>query len=609
MKNYKVVICFFLIGILVSSIAISPFALDNSLTIRFLFLSLFLAVTFFLIKKRSRNFLINVDVLLLTYFLFTVYSLLSFLWAINISESFFEIGKTILSFCVFVITYYLLKKEFTYFFTGILKISIGITFLVCFIVIWQWININNNTKDYLYMISGINGHKNLVSSFLFLLLSFLTIALLKFNNIWRILVVLAIIFNLFVIALLRTKAVWLGIGVGAFFIGIYYLKIKNITSIFAYRKNYLFLVGLMFCFNLFFFSIFQPLINVSLKEENQEVLKKINFLDQERLTIWSKTYDLSKQHYLIGVGLGNWQINYPKVGLNGLWRCEDLNVTFQRPHNDFLWILSELGIVGLNLYLFFIILIIFFLNKIIGISILKKASNSNALIVLAFIIGFLTISFFDFPKERIEHLIWINLLYAVAYFYIKKENELPSLFKFNWCSWQSNLAILIFLFFFYIGFLRQIGEYYTRKIYLAKNLKLNSEVIKFCSKAESFFYSIDPTSIPITWYSGNSYVLMGDYVNAQKDFIKAYHYNPYNRNVLNDLASCYVISNRLDLAKKYYSQAAIISPRFDESILNLTVLYINEQNYIKAQESLNSLKHNSDRRDVYQKLIDGKIKK
>ena len=71
----------------------------------------------------------------------------------------------------------------------------------------------------------------------------------------------------------------------------------------------------------------------------------------------------------------------------------------------------------------------------------------------------------------------------------------------------------------------------------------------------------------------------------------------------------YVITNRLDLAKKYYSQASIISPRFDESILNLTVLYINEQNYIKAQESLNSLKHNSDRRDNYQKLIDGKIKK
>ena len=182
MKNYKVVICFFLIGILVSSIAISPFALDNSLTIRFLFLSLFLAGTFFLIKARNPIFLINVDVLLLTYFLFTVYSLFSFLWAINISESFFEISKTILSFCVFVTTYYLLKKDFNYFFTGLLKISIGITFLVCFIVIWQWININNNTKDYLYMISGINGHKNLVSSFLFLLISFLKIALFYLNT-------------------------------------------------------------------------------------------------------------------------------------------------------------------------------------------------------------------------------------------------------------------------------------------------------------------------------------------------------------------------------------------------------------------------------------------
>ena len=96
----------------------------------------------------------------------------------------------------------------------------------------------------------------------------------------------------------------------------------------------------------------------------------------------------------------------------------------------------------------------------------KKATNSTALILLAFIMGFLTISFFDFPKERIEHLIWINLLYAVAYFYIKQQNELPSLSKFNWRLWQSNLSIFIFLFLFYIGFLRQIGEYYTRKVYL-----------------------------------------------------------------------------------------------------------------------------------------------
>lgn len=37
----------------------------------------------------------------------------------------------------------------------------------------------------------------------------------------------------------------------------------------------------------------------------------------------------------------------------------------------------------------------------------------------------------------------------------------------------------------------------------------------------------DPTSLPIKWYTGNSYALIGNYVQAKKDFIDAYSLNPY----------------------------------------------------------------------------------
>ena len=45
------------------------------------------------------------------------------------------------------------------------------------------------------------------------------------------------------------------------------------------------------------------------------------------------------------------------------------------------------------------------------------------------------------------------------------------------------------------------------------------------------------------------------------------------------------------------------SPQFDDLILNLIAIYIQQQNYKNTLECLNSLYHESERRDKYREVL------
>ncbi|MCB0304490.1 MAG: O-antigen ligase family protein, partial [Calditrichaeota bacterium] len=66
----------------------------------------------------------------------------------------------------------------------------------------------------------------------------------------------------------------------------------------------------------------------------------------ERLQLWEKTLQMVRDHPLLGVGIGNWKLFIPAYGSEGL-RSAGGAVNFVRPHNDFLWVLSESGLPAL----------------------------------------------------------------------------------------------------------------------------------------------------------------------------------------------------------------------------------------------------------------------
>ena len=72
----------------------------------------------------------------------------------------------------------------------------------------------------------------------------------------------------------------------------------------------------------------------------------------ERSVLWSKSMELFREVPLSGVGAGNWKYNFPLTGMDGLTKAETNLAFFVRPHNDFISMLTELGLPGFLLFIF-----------------------------------------------------------------------------------------------------------------------------------------------------------------------------------------------------------------------------------------------------------------
>ena len=131
--------------------------------------------------------------------------------------------------------------------------------------------------------------------------------------------------------------------------------------------------------------------------------------DRGRRDMWRHTREMVWDHPLLGVGLDNWEFAYPLYDRG----VEPGKITADsepvRPHNDFLWILSELGLVGLGLYLWLLGAAWVAARRVFRSGEVTK--QLCALAALAGIVALLGHSFFSFPKEQPAPaaLFWLHL--------------------------------------------------------------------------------------------------------------------------------------------------------------------------------------------------------
>ena len=361
MKLKPSVINIFLIGITLSSLIFSPLILDYTLTPRLISIAIFilLSILGLILKKRADE--VKIDLIVLSYFGFVVFSCLTTLWAHTPTEAIFENSKLVMAFAVFLLAYDAFKKDTDYTLTMLSKMAMLLVIVELGIVLFQLSHLKIINKEALYSVYGANSHKNLLSSFLYINLFFLVLGVLRLKNLWKFLSILCILLNIGMIVLLQTKAVWIAVVVSILLFGCLFLYRKFNFTI---RVKWALPICLIIA-NVFFIFIQPQIINRGLsfnksQIESEKYSSKTE-LDNERLELWNKTYEMIHKHPFIGVGSGNWQIHFPDATLKGMYRAEDLNFTFQRPHNDLLWIISETGYIGFNLFLLFIFSIILFL--------------------------------------------------------------------------------------------------------------------------------------------------------------------------------------------------------------------------------------------------------
>lgn len=583
-KTKDIIIIF---TILLCSLSTGIALFDNTNIIRFLLLSIALVIVFVvLIIKQQKLVFPSHHIFYFELFFVLLYGL-TIIYANNFAEAIFDFSKCLLALICCVIVFNLLKNNYIKTFQLLSCVAIVIAIVLLIAITIQFFALEDhsliNNKD-VYAIKGLNEHKNLLSLMLFLLSPFLLIGFFIYRGWLKYTAVLLFVGCLLILLFLQTRATLLGLVLSLlFFCCLHFGQRFKLNKVFS-RKKKLLTSFFLTVFILFFFlyplkKIIQ--INIPSSGEKYSILRTSSLV--ERFTLWNKTYAMIDQSPFLGCGVGNWEIEYPKLSLDGLFRADYLHHQYFRPHNDFLLILAEGGWITFTCYLTFIcFLIVFSFFQIIRLK--NKLLFYMYAILLSAFVGFQVISFFDYPKERIELLIWSNILIASLLFLIKpisqKEKKIPFLLNVS--------CLLLFGFISLIGVYRLKGELLVSSMQRFVNNNNWQRIEEYSNKANSIFYNYTPTGFPIAFYQGQACARQNK--PAIKYFKAALSVAPYHKQTLNELGKCEFFDEKNSTtAVQLLLKAIKISPNYAYPYFNLASIYLAEHKRNQALEILNRL--------------------
>lgn len=586
--------------------------LDPNLIIQFCYLSLFLLVYWIIAFTRNHSSfgISNFTAIFLTvYLLFILYSITSAYISSNFSDAIFIFSKYILFF-ILLLTFALHFNSKNI--ASILPVPIQLFNSI--ILIGGAIQLASIMVDKelviprtMYNITSVFAHRNLFSEVLFLLVPFNIYQIYNTNRIWRALGFFNVNLSLLLLIIMSNRAAWLALIVClvAYFI-IIVAKGKGIS---LDKKSKFFLISSTIFLSLGILFLLKYSASASLEQHTLNAFDFRKGSTKDRVELWNRTIHIIYKSPLLGEGLDSWKISMLRYGNAGL-ASENNTIFYQRPHNDFLWVTAEQGIIGLFFYISLFGLIIFATLK----SILSKKNNVSSqlsFLVLFVTLGYLIFSFFSFPKERIIHNI---LLYSTWGWFLNYQNlKDSSVLKIR----SKNVYLMVILALvgiLVVGISRYYGEIHTRKGISAKNNSNFTECVNEMAKAKSFFYKVDHTSTPLDWYLALCYYKKNEFSKAKKHYENAYKLNPYHIYILNDYAGCLTRTGNLTEAIKLYSVAITISPTYTDAKLNLCALYVNTNDYFSAFDILKKIDINEDSERyrktvtvIFEKLIDSSI--
>ena len=574
-------VVFFLVfvPVIYSKTTIEPAVYPRFLAIAVGLLILFLALLF---QKRGipNGFFKKAPVLFSG--LFIVITGVSLFFAINPVEGLADLLKWILVFLI-MSAVYLLSKQSQGFIKLIVKGIIVSTLLAVLIGLYQFFTeaFQNDDPNALYEVSGLMGHKNQFSISLFLMLPFLAFGALSFKDFWKKAAYLGFIGAVLLIAMLQTRAVWIALMLSGILSGTGWLLLKSKKSdhkLFGKvpAKLVITVFGIIFIAGAasFIFSGKSPAKRIASIFDSQ------NTSNEWRIEMWIATVDLIKDHPVTGVGAGNWKIAvYPYYGrfqpsVYRHWR---------NTHNDFLQISAEKGLGGLVLYLFFYGSMIFY-----GIRIYRKSPEYEPrlfiLFLTAMIAGFLVISFFSFPTERMNHLMYLGLV-AGLMLSVDDQNFNSDKQETDIGSYSLNIPVtLVLLFAIYFGYNTIQSEIYISRAQKLKDSPVKKEFARMAKLGNRPLVPFEPRySFPVINYSGLAdYVYDHNNEKALESFKEAYRQHPSNFAVINNVGSVYGEMGRYDSSIAYYQKTLDIFNHYDQGLLNMAKAWYLKKDYRKA---------------------------
>lgn len=602
---------------------VSPFVyteeiLDPVFVSRILFFSAVLIpfVLYFLFrinKHRSDNS-IFANTIVWVYLGYVLLTGVSVIMSINTGEGIWEFLRVCVFFILFITAVFILNDEnnikkllpeFYLLFTIIILIFGSIQLIG--ILLNE--DLNHQTS---YQINSVFAHRNLFAQVLFFAISFLMMGVYFLKGFLRVVSVFLIALSLVFITLMLVKSVWLATiaaTLTSFLLLIFFRK-KFAISIAVFKKLIVYAFGASIIV-LISVAVYSKYYGIETYEKQTIALQDYSYGSAvERVHLWEKSIEMFKEDPVIGHGAGNWKIHLPNYGTSGM-RSSEGEIIYQRPHNDFLWVLAERGIITFGIYVLLFLLTLYYL-----ISIVRKSPGIDdkifALFLIFFMIGYVVFATLSFPSERPTHSMFLNLVFAITLIKYHKIEKVKNTMKLSGLNILLGLSVAILGFTIYVGMEKYKSEQHTKYALYFRNESKWQQVIQEIEMAENFFTRLDPTATPLRFYSGLAWNNLGNNKNAAIDFNKAYKANPYHMHVLNNLATAYGNQGDYTKAIELLTEAVQISPTFTDASFNLCATLFNVKKIDSAYMVLRGIKEgekNPNYKNIVQALVYAKVEK
>jgi O-antigen ligase len=592
-----------------------PGIVDQGLSLRFILLSTLIAVIAVLRLAGSMHYTKEKDAGLSRLFAvfcagYVLVCLLSIFPAVNKAEAVFGAAKVFL-FCSYIWLCSLMFGRFSSRIFVVAKAAVIASLCVSVLGILEYWGILRIIDNGWFSPGVTMLNKNLLSSYLFLCLGFTIFAIFNYKRSWRLVGLASYSVTLYVFMATQTRAVWLGCLVGALVVLCVSIvaQRRSVRTFLSREKALVAALAITPLIVAAAITVFKPagVTTTSLAKRAATVVNPHFDSNLERLALWSKTVSMIREHPIRGVGAGNWKVALPKYGVSDL-NWPDMSLTEVRPYNDFLGVAAETGVFGLLLYCG-----LFVLCAAYCVRTLRTASDKTTVVFSASLLftlaGFAVVSFFDFPNERVEHLVLFGTVLAVcSSIETRKASDAVLLVR----HWQALFLCAIVVGAcgcLWIGAQRLRGDVNGARMRDLWENKEWQKAIDAGDRAASVFYTVEPSSTPLAWYQGIASFKLGNIDKAAYYFKRARVFHPWHLDVLNDLGACYNAQNDRLRAIECFSQALAVSPGFEPAVINLAALYYNTGQYALAHSILAAYNgpHADPRFDLFQKAISAKI--
>ena len=585
--------------LVISSILIIPFiytekVIDPTLTPRLLGLSIIISVLYLInIIGKGKNvgkFSFTSNHFFVAYLVFLLWSITTMFFAINPTEGLFDITKVFLT-IVLIIYASKVFIEDTRSITFLIKVVLISAIIATTVGFYQYImNVPGKSGFKLFMalydIKGLMAQKNQFSISLFLMLPFTVYGIFSMKKYWRALSIYSTIAILTLIIIVQTRSVW--VAATLFFLVFFaqqvviQIKRRSVPKPRLLKISAITIVSTIVLFSLSFIVLKKTDALETVQYRVLSMFDMESHDNQGRLNAWNATFEMSKDNLILGVGAGNWKINIPGYFP---YNVDSKYQNWRRPHNDFLWMLSEKGIIGFILYT--LIFLIAFIYSIIVI-IKEKDLNRITLITLinSGIFGYLIISQLTFPYERINHQVYLSIMFAIiisCYYSVTKDTKNYKGKAF--AKIHPYILVILACSIYYSAMLVQ-SELHLNKLFRHKKAGDWKEVKIEADKAFSPIITLDPYSSPIHLHIGEANIYMNKKRQAFKDLTTGLNYFPANISILNNLAIVSADMNDSSRAIYYLNESLKVYPKYEASLFNKANVYLRFKDYEKSYIAL-----------------------